>query len=109
MNARIIFLGIFLLNLLPLVSVEAAPICAQVIQYAENNDTGECQAYPTPCDVPTGWSPVKECCLSTKSKTITPKFEVQKFASCEDMEKKLVNIIKRYQSNYWYPYPLYAR
>jgi hypothetical protein len=43
-------------------------------------------------------------------KNITPKFEVQKFASCEAMESRVVDILKRYQDRYWYPYPmLYAR
>lgn len=88
----------------------AAASCIQVIQYAENNDTGECQAFSTPCDVPTGWTPVNECSITTPPKDITPKFEAQKFASCEDMEKKLLTIMKRYESNYWYPSPLmYAR
>lgn len=40
---------------------------------------------------------------------ISPKFQVQKFASCEQMEEKMIQIMKRYQSHYWYPYPLYAR
>lgn len=30
-------------------------VCAQVITFAENPDTGECVAFPTPCDVPDGW------------------------------------------------------
>ena len=31
------------------------PICAQVIAYAINPTTQECQEFATPCDVPTGW------------------------------------------------------
>lgn len=107
MISRIFFLSMLLLGLSPILSTEAAPACVQVVQYAENSTTGECQAYATPCDVPTGWTPVKECSIATKSKTITPKFEVQKFASCTEMENKMVDILKRYQSRYWYP--MYAR
>jgi hypothetical protein len=29
--------------------------CAQVITFAEDPETGECIAFPTPCDVPDGW------------------------------------------------------
>lgn len=36
--------------------------CIQVITYAQNPDTGECVAFPTPCDVPRGW---KECSGAT--------------------------------------------
>lgn len=35
--------------------------CAQVITPAENPSTGECQEFPTPCDVPTGWTVVDAC------------------------------------------------
>jgi len=36
-------------------------ICADVITYGKNPETGEWQAFPTPCDVPTDWesSPIK--------------------------------------------------
>lgn len=93
-----------------LVPVSAADImCAQVIQYAENPTTSECQAFPTPCDVPSGWTAVDMCKLPIKT-SLVPKFEVQKFASCEAMEDKIVRILERYQSRYWYPYPsLYSR
>jgi hypothetical protein len=36
-------------------------ICAQVITPAKNNTTGECKDFPTPCDVPSGWTTVKSC------------------------------------------------
>ncbi|MFA5348893.1 MAG: hypothetical protein WC309_00810 [Candidatus Paceibacterota bacterium] len=36
-------------------------LCIQVITYAKNNITGECKAYPTPCDVPSGWTKVSSC------------------------------------------------
>ncbi len=103
-----LFLTVF--SLISLTPVSAAELtCAQVIQYAENTTTSECQAFPTPCDVPSGWKAVDACTLPPKS-TISPKFEIQKFASCEDMEKKVASILERYQSRYWYPYPmLYAR
>jgi len=35
-------------------------ICAQVISYGENPDTGECQLFPTPCDVPDGWQSCRQ-------------------------------------------------
>ncbi len=80
-----------------------------MIQYAENSATSECQAFPTPCDVPSGWTPVDACKLPEKQIT-TPKFEVQKFASCEAMEERVIDILERYQDRYWYPYPmLYTR
>lgn len=105
-----LFLTLFsFLSFAPPVSA-VEKMCAQIIQYAENTSTAECQAFPTPCDVPSGWKAVDACKLPVKTAVTTPKFEVQKFASCEDMEKKVINILERYQSRYWYPYPsLYAR
>jgi len=41
-------------------------VCAQVITYAENPETGECESFPTPCDVPIGW---KRCSPSTTKLT----------------------------------------
>lgn len=38
-----------------------------------------------------------------------PKFFVQKFASCSELEQSLVKVIDRYQDRYWYAYPMYAR
>lgn len=35
--------------------------CIQVIAPAKNIKTGECKNFPTPCDVPAGWSKVKAC------------------------------------------------
>ena len=37
-------------------------ICAQVITYAKNSATNECKTFPTPCDVPTGWTTVPISC-----------------------------------------------
>lgn len=71
------------------------------MQNAENPVTHECQAFSTPCDVPKGWNPVDICKLPTKV-TVEPKFQVQKFASCDAMEDKLVKILEQYQSRYWY-------
>jgi hypothetical protein len=34
-------------------------ICIQVITKAKNNITGEVKDFPTPCDVPTGWTIIK--------------------------------------------------
>ena len=36
-------------------------VCVQVITPAKNLDTGECIEYPTPCDVPEGWTVVESC------------------------------------------------
>ena len=36
-------------------------ICIQVITPAKNPLTGECQEFPTPCDVPEGWEKVDKC------------------------------------------------
>lgn len=36
-------------------------VCADVITPAENPDTGECIEYPTPCDVPEGWTVTDSC------------------------------------------------
>ena len=107
---RIYFLfSIILFSLFSSFNASAKMMCAQVIQYAENTTTKECQAFPTPCDVPAGWKAVSSCALP-KQEIIVPKFETQNFASCSQMQEKLVNILERYQSRYWYPYPvLYAR
>ena len=40
---------------------EAGPLsqgCAQVVTAAVNANTGVCQQFPTPCDVPSGWNPI---------------------------------------------------
>lgn len=36
-------------------------VCPAVIQPARNPLTGECRAFPTPCDVPEGWNKVAAC------------------------------------------------
>lgn len=46
---------VFGLVLVP--AVGAQEVCIQVITFAENPETGECIAFPTPCDVPQGWAP----------------------------------------------------
>lgn len=35
--------------------------CIQVITPARNDQTGECREFPTPCDVPQGWTKVASC------------------------------------------------
>lgn len=35
--------------------------CVQVVTPAKNPATGECQEFPTPCDVPEGWEKVEKC------------------------------------------------
>lgn len=104
-----VFLTIF--SLASLSSIYASEkMCIQMIQHAENISTSECQAFPTPCDVPTGWTPVSACIIKEKIPVpVSPKFEVENFESCEDMEDAMLDIFTRYQSRYWYPYPLYRR
>ena len=41
------------------------PVCIQVITPAKNSSTGECKNFSTPCDVPTGWTKVDSCPIST--------------------------------------------
>jgi len=35
--------------------------CLQIVTPARNPLTNECRAFPTPCDVPDGWTPVTSC------------------------------------------------
>jgi len=81
----------------------AADICIQVIQNAKNVQTNECKAFPTPCDVPTGWTNVSSCSASgsTDDSQLTDKdtqtavtkdadeFKLKSFSSCQDLEKVL--------------------
>ena len=46
-------------NVITLQVAEAEEFCIQVITYAKKGD--ECKAYPTPCDVPEGWTKVESC------------------------------------------------
>lgn len=51
---------------------EIGDFCIQVITYATNPDTNECEFFPTPCDVPAGWqtcSPEAETNTSDISET----------------------------------------
>lgn len=36
-------------------------LCIQVITPAINESTGQCQEFPTPCDLPSGWVKVAFC------------------------------------------------
>ena len=38
------------------IPVRKQVVCLQVVTYAANPATGECQAFPTPCDVPDAWA-----------------------------------------------------
>ena len=38
-----------------------AVACSQIVTPARNPLTNECRAFPTPCDVPDGWTPVTSC------------------------------------------------
>lgn len=55
------FLFTILASTLTLATVSAADVCIQVIQPATNNTTGVCKEFPTPCDVPSGWTSVESC------------------------------------------------
>jgi len=44
------------ISLLASVQVIAEPVCIEVITCACNDETGECQEFPTPCSVPAGWT-----------------------------------------------------
>ncbi|MEK7212383.1 MAG: hypothetical protein AAB686_01775 [Patescibacteria group bacterium] len=35
-------------------------MCVQVITPAKNPETGEIREFPTPCDVPPGWTPLQQ-------------------------------------------------
>lgn len=94
---------------LPVKNPTVSNNCLEVIQYAENATTGECQAFPTPCDVPTGWTSVQECKIADTKKVVEPKFEVKKFDSCSALEDTLTTIFDRYQDRYWYPYGIYPQ
>lgn len=37
-------------------AVAASKVCAQVITPAKDPQTGQCIEFPTPCDVPSGWT-----------------------------------------------------
>lgn len=39
----------------------SSTLCIQVITPAKNNSTNECREFPTPCDVPQGWTKVTSC------------------------------------------------
>jgi len=47
---------------------EEGEVCIQIIAYAANPETGECEEFPTPCDVPEGW----ESCSPTEANTEEP-------------------------------------
>lgn len=46
-------------NVITVTVEEVKEICIQVITYAQKGE--ECKAYPTPCDVPDGWTKVSSC------------------------------------------------
>jgi len=51
-------------------SIVPASSCIQVITPAQNTTTGECKSFPTPCDVPSGWTKVNSCPVLTSSITV---------------------------------------
>ena len=46
-------------------------------------------------------------CVHVTQAAPEPKFVVQKFASCSELEQSLVKVMERYQDRYWYP--MYTR
>ena len=47
-------------------------VCIQVITYGRNPNTGVCQAFSTPCDVPTGWASCEPSSAGQPTPTPTP-------------------------------------
>lgn len=93
-------------------TAQAADMCAQVITPATNS-AGECKEFPTPCDVPSGWTAVASCSakedtslddledtptgsVATGSSIKAPDFSVKSFASCTNMEDVLSKFISDY-------------
>ena len=86
-----------------------ADMCIQVIQPAINDSTKECKEFPTPCDVPNGWTKTDSCPTTDTqlilTKTLNPNFEVKKFESCSDMKKVIKTYVKNNYSSFTnYPY-----
>lgn len=46
-------------DLKPLIKTPSDALCIQVITPARNDETGEIQEFPTPCDVPDGWTTIE--------------------------------------------------
>ncbi len=59
--AGLAFIG---LSLLTLGARTAVADCIDVIAYGTNPATGECREFPTPCDVPPGWTVNYQGCTS---------------------------------------------
>lgn len=47
-------------------------VCAQVISYAINPQTSACQQFPSPCNIPTGWTSVDSCSSPSPAPTVEP-------------------------------------
>lgn len=56
---------------------EPGIICVQVITPAYNPQTGECREFPTPCDVPVGWTRVASCEQFKESPRPSPTKAIQ--------------------------------
>lgn len=65
-----------------------AQLCIQVITFAENPDTGECIAFPTPCDVPEGWAPCGPgpILMSTEAEQVQNALELSPMDSAVEMD-----------------------
>lgn len=50
---------------LTLSAATSTTVCAQVVTSAKNPQTGSCVQFPTPCDVPSGWTLTASCNIST--------------------------------------------
>lgn len=71
--------------LLPVAAWAGGKVCAQVITFAEDPDTGECVAFPTPCDVPKGWKSCGPGPVSTAAAPeARPSLTVDPLASAEE-------------------------
>ena len=62
---------------------EIPEVCIQVITPAVDPNTDECKEFPTPCDVPAGWSKIDKCSVASP----TP---AEKFACCNQEACKLM-------------------
>lgn len=58
-----LFVSLFTIGTIATLASTSTPAgaCADVIQPAVNNLTGECREFPTPCQVPSGWTKVPHC------------------------------------------------
>lgn len=68
-------------NLANPTTVPSETVCAQVITPAKNNTTNECRDFPTPCDVPAGWTKVDSCNNESITNPITSTCKISSFTA----------------------------